>query len=129
MTRWRRTLAAAALAATVVAPQPARAALWEDAGWGVLTVLGNVGYMPAKVGYALLGTITGGFAYVLTGGDQEVAQNIWDPALGGDYVLTPRMIRGEESITFAAFGSEGAEPAEPPAGDGSALTEETLSRR
>jgi len=128
MTGWRTTLGAAVLAAVVGLPGVARAGLWEDAGWGVLSVLSNVGYMPAKFLYATAGSITGGFAWVLTGGDTEVADGIWTPALGGDYVLTPAMLRGEEPITFAAFGeSDPQDPLGSPARPPAPLTEEQLS--
>ncbi len=127
MTGWRTTLGAAVLAAVVGLPGVARAGLWEDAGWGVLTVLSNVGYMPAKFLYATAGSITGGFAWVLTGGDTEIADGIWTPSLGGDYVLTPAMLRGEQPIAFAASGER--EPADPevPSRRPDALTEEQLS--
>ena len=63
---WRSMVAGAVLAASITVPQAARAEFLEDAGWGTLTVLSNVLYMPAKVLYATTGGITGGFAYGLT---------------------------------------------------------------
>lgn len=109
---WRSMVAGAVLAASLVAPQAARAEFLEDAGWGTLTVLSNVFYMPAKVIYATTGGITGGFAYGLTGGDLDTANEVWVPAMGGTYVLTPSMIRGEDAISFAGMpddvGSSGA---------------------
>jgi hypothetical protein len=101
MKGWRLLVAAAVVATGLGAPGPARAAFAEEAGWGVLTVLANVGYMPAKTVYAVLGGLTGGLAYVCTGGDTETATNVWSPSLGGTYVLTPSMIRGEDPIAFA----------------------------
>jgi len=73
---------------------------WSDAGYGSLAVLTNVLYMPTKVVYATLGTITGGLAYLLTVGDTETAERIWSPSLGGSYVVTPAMLRGDEPILF-----------------------------
>jgi|GEM_PF-722213 len=114
MRGWRTSVAAAVLTVAIAAPAGARAAsLWEDAGWGVLTVLSNVGYMPAKVLYATTGAITGGFAWVVTGGDLEIAEQIWTPALGGDFVLTPPQLRGEEPIVFAAFEDPHRDPDAP----------------
>lgn len=96
-----RIVAAAALGASLSVASPARAEFLEDAGWGSLTVLANVLYMPAKVGYAMVGGLTGGAAYGLTGGDYDTAHSVWDPSLSGTYVLTPGMLRGEQPIQFA----------------------------
>ncbi len=73
---------------------------WGDAGWGVLAVVANIVYMPVKIVYAGLGTVTGGLAYVLTVGDGDTANKVWSPSLGGNYVLTPAMLRGDEPILF-----------------------------
>jgi hypothetical protein len=102
MKRWSGALAGAALAAAMVAPAPARAGFLEDAGWGVLTVGANVFYMPAKVVYATLGGVTGGFAYGLTGGDMGTAERLWVTSMAGTYVITPRMLQGLDAIEFAA---------------------------
>ena len=74
----------------------------EDAGMGTATVAANVLYIPAKLGYALLGGLTGGAAYVLTGANQEVAERIWNPSLGGNYILSADHLRGAEPIYFSA---------------------------
>ncbi len=90
----------------VLASGPARAESSEagkagaDFGVGLLTVLTNVGYMPVKVVYALLGGVTGSLAYALTGGNREVADGVWVPTMGGDYVLTTDMMTGEEAVHF-----------------------------
>jgi hypothetical protein len=103
----RLVVGVAALGASLGVMSPARAEFLEDAGWGSLTVLSNVLYMPAKVGYALFGGLTGGAAYGLTGGDYDTAQNVWDPALSGTYVLTPGMLKGDQPIQFAGPVSPG----------------------
>ena len=74
----------------------------EDAGFGTATVAANVFYIPAKLTYATLGGITGGLAYVLTGTNREIAERVWKPSMGGDYVLRQQHIRGEETIYFSA---------------------------
>jgi hypothetical protein len=95
-------------------PNVARAEEYPvSAGWGVLAVVANIGYMPAKTIYAVVGGLTGGFAYVCTGGSYETASSIWSPSLGGTYVLSPQMIRGDEPIYFAGG----------PSSDDSAVTE------
>ena len=105
----RTVVAALVLMASLGTAQPARAAFLEDAGWGVLTVLSNVIYMPSKIVYATLGGITGGFAFALTGGDIDTANTVWGPSLGGTYVLTPSMLRGDEPIHFAPATSPSTE--------------------
>lgn len=83
-------------------PALARADFLEDAGMGTATVLANVIYMPTKLVYATLGGITGGFAYLLTGANYEVAERVWTPSLGGNYVLVPEQLRGNQPIYFSA---------------------------
>ena len=73
---------------------------WSDAGYGTLAVMANVFYMPTKVVYATLGTVTGALAYILTVGNADIAQGIWSPSVGGSYVVTPAMVRGDEPILF-----------------------------
>jgi hypothetical protein len=80
---------------------PAHAGFLDDAGWGTLTVLSNALYMPAKLVYATLGGITGGLAYALTLGDSQTAETVWVTSMGGNYVITPGMLRGEEAIAFS----------------------------
>ncbi len=101
----RLVVAAAVVAASLAAPRVARAEYGDEAGWGVLSVIANVGYMPAKTIYALTGGLTGGLAYVCTGGSYETASSVWTPSLGGTYALTPSMLRGEEPIAFAGGAS------------------------
>ncbi len=67
---------------------------WKEAGLGLMSVLGSTIYSPIKVQHAALGALAGGVAWVVTGGNAEVAQKIWEPALSGDYVITPQILRG-----------------------------------
>lgn len=102
MKGWRLVVAVAAVTACFAMPRPAVAEEYgENAGWGVLAVFGNVVYMPVKFVYATVGGVSGGLAYACTGGSYETASSIWQPALGGTYVLTPSMMRGETPIAFA----------------------------
>src|SRR5947208_9031287 len=100
MRRTRGCAAVLALGACLGTATPARAGYLEDAGWGTLTVLTNVVYMPAKITYAVLGGLTGGFAFALTGGDLKTAETVWVTSMGGTYVVTPGMLQGEEPIVF-----------------------------
>jgi hypothetical protein len=72
-----------------------------DFGVGVGAVFTNIVYMPVKFVYATFGGITGGLAYLLTGFRYDLAKEIWRPSLGGTYVVTPSMLRGEEKIFFS----------------------------
>jgi len=89
------------LALSLSAPLTARADFSDDAGMGAATVLANVVYMPTKLVYATLGGITGGFAYLLTGGNYNAAEKVWTPSMGGNYVLNPEHLRGQEQIYFS----------------------------
>jgi hypothetical protein len=73
---------------------------WADGGWGLLAVIATIPYASAKVVYATLGTVTGGLAYLLTVGDTDTAQRVWSPSVGGSYVISPAMLRGDEPILF-----------------------------
>jgi hypothetical protein len=118
MKRWRIAVVAGLTVGALLAVRPAAAAsddalvtrdevtesnddVWSQVGWGALTGLSNLIYIPAKVVYASLGGLTGSLALGLTGGDVSTAENIWEPSLYGDYFLTPSMIQGEEPISFA----------------------------
>jgi hypothetical protein len=72
-----------------------------DLGYGVGSIFTNLVYMPVKFVYATLGGITGGFAYVLTGLRLDTAKSIWVPSMGGTYVVTPAMLKGEDPIYFS----------------------------
>jgi hypothetical protein len=114
MKGWRLVVAVAAVTTSIVMPRLAVAEdpYPESAGWGVLAVLVNVGYMPVKTVYATIGGVTGGLAYACTGGGYDTASDIWQASLGGTYVLTPSMIRGETPIAFAGDSSADAASSE-----------------
>jgi hypothetical protein len=78
-----------------------QSSVWSTAGYGVLCVATNILYMPAKIVYAGLGSITGGLAWLLTAGDTDTAMSIWSPSVGGTYVVSPAMLRDEEPILFS----------------------------
>jgi len=117
MKGWRMLVGTLALVAALTAARPAEAEYLEDAGWGALTVLTNVAYMPAKLCYATLGGLTGGLAFGLTGGDLQTAETVWVTSMGGTYVITPSMLQGQEPIVFTGT----------PSGSGSNTTADTRS--
>ncbi len=73
----------------------------RDFGYGTACVFVNFLYMPTKFVYATLGGLTGGFAYLLTGLNYDVAERIWSPSLGGNYVVTPAHLRNEQTLYFS----------------------------
>jgi hypothetical protein len=101
MKGWRGFVGALAFVVGLGGAAPAHAGFLEDAGWGTLTIFSNALYMPAKLVYATLGGITGGLAYALTVGDSQTAETIWVTSMGGNYVVTPGMLRGEDAIAFS----------------------------
>ena len=76
----------------------------EDLGLGLGSAVCSVIYAPVKIVYALGGLIVGGFGWALSGGDSAVAKSIVDPAVRGDYIVTPDVLRGRESLEF--FGGD-----------------------
>jgi hypothetical protein len=72
----------------------------SNVGYGAGSVLASCVYSPAKLVYALGGGLTGGMAYLITGGNQDVAQKIWTPSVRGTYVITPDMLKGKEQVQF-----------------------------
>lgn len=69
-------------------------------GLGVGSVLCTLVYGPAKVLYATLGSITGGLAWALTGGRTDVPREIIQPAVRGDYVVTPEHLTFNQPLMF-----------------------------
>ena len=74
---------------------------WKGVGVGAGTLGANVLYIPAKLVYGVLGGIGGGAGYLLTGGNTQVSNTIWRSSLGGDYVVTPDMIKGDQPVHFS----------------------------
>src|SRR5262245_46984800 len=86
---------------TLAAPRAEAGDFASDAGMGIATVFVNILYVPAKLVYGTLGGFTGGVAYLLTGANMEVANRIWTPSLGGDWVVTPAHLRNEQTLYFS----------------------------
>jgi hypothetical protein len=105
MRKMKVAVATAVLAAVVGAAGDVRAddvkRATSEAGVGLTTAVANLVYIPAKIGYAAIGSVTGGLGYILTGGNREVADRVWVSSIGGDYVLSRDQIKGQERINFA----------------------------
>ena len=82
---------------------------WKDVGLGAGAACSNILYIPAKLAYAAVGGVVGGLAYAVTLGSTETANAVWEPTLGGTYVLTPGILTGKEKLRF-----NGRPPLPPP---------------
>ena len=92
---------ASSAASTMQVQQPENGVNWPGAGYGAVALFGNLLYFPAKLVYAVLGTIVGGGTYLVTAGNAQAASTVFRSALGGDYVLTPQMVAGQQPINFS----------------------------
>ena len=72
----------------------------NEAALGVGSFFLTLVYTPLKMAYAIGGGIVGGFAWALTGGDLETAQDVWEPSVYGTYVITPDHLKGNEPVRF-----------------------------
>jgi len=72
----------------------------SEAGLGAASAISSLIYGPIKIAYSLLGTVFGGFAWGLSGGDTDVLSAVVTPAIRGDYVITPSHLRGERPVEF-----------------------------
>lgn len=97
--------------------------LATDAGVGAAAGLSSLVYAPAKIVYAIGGGVVAGLAYVVSGGDADVAKPILDASVKGDYVVTPEHIQGKRPLEFVGRPSsdrqlQTAVSASPPEGTG-----------
>jgi hypothetical protein len=92
---------ASAPQAQVPQPQNDPGVNWKGVGVGAGTVVGNALYIPAKLVYGILGGVAGGVGWAVTGGNTQVSNTIWRSSLGGDYVLTPNMVAGQDPVHFS----------------------------
>ncbi len=91
----------------LIAPGISTQSAWADAGenatevgLGVASFVATLPYGAVKIAYASLGAIIGGFTYLLTAGDLESANVVWEKSLLGTYVLTPDHLKGDKQVYF-----------------------------
>jgi len=82
----------------------------NEAALGIGSALLTLVYFPCKLVYAALGGIVGTFTYGLTGGDLETAKEVWEPSVGGTYVITPDHLKGNEPVRFFGVSAYEDEP-------------------
>lgn len=80
---------------------------FKEAGVGVASGAVTIPYLASKLLYAGVGGIVGGVSWVLSGGNSETAESIWNSSLNGTYVITPEHLRGHEPVRF--MGSDSPE--------------------
>lgn len=108
----RLTAGVLALALLAGAGSPARAeerSLAEQLGLGLVAGVGSLVYFPVKLAYSFLGGLVGGLTYVVTLGDEETANAVWEPTLGGSYLITPDIVAGDEPLEFVGGSEQGKE--------------------
>lgn len=90
------------LATGLGAPSRAGAERWAltEFALGTSAAVCNLVYGPVKVAFALMGTVTGSLAWVLSGGDNDVARKIFQPSLRGDYMIRTENLTGDEPLHF-----------------------------
>jgi|GEM_PF-1506766 len=100
--KWSRRLGMLVALTIVFLGSPALAGndTAREAGVGVGAAFGSLLYAPVKLVYATLGVVIGGVAWGLSGGDKDVKDAVIMPAVRGDYVITPAIIRGEQKVEF-----------------------------
>jgi hypothetical protein len=101
----RATLAGVLALALVVAPSVGLAGekakeTSRESGLGAAAAISSLVYAPVKLVYALGGLVVGGCAWIFTAGDSEVAEKVFTRSLRGDYVITPSILQGEDSLEF-----------------------------
>jgi len=92
---------AAASAQTQVPQPPDNNVNWSGAGYGAGAVFCSLLYIPFKLTYAILGGLVGGGTYLVTGGNTQAANTVWRSSLGGDWVVTPAILQGQEPLNFS----------------------------
>jgi hypothetical protein len=74
---------------------------WSGAGYGAGAVFCSLLYIPFKLTYAILGGLIGGGTYLVTAGNTHAANTVWRSSLGGDWVVTPAILQGQEPLHFS----------------------------
>jgi hypothetical protein len=74
---------------------------WSGAGYGAGAVFCSLLYIPFKLTYGILGGLVGGGTYLVTAGNSQAADTVWRSSLGGDWVVTPAMLQGQEPLNFS----------------------------
>jgi hypothetical protein len=96
-----QTQPATAAAQTQVSQPADNGVIWSGAGYGAGAVFCSLLYIPFKLTYGILGGLVGGGTYLVTAGNSQAADTVWRSSLGGDWVVTPAMLQGQEPLNFS----------------------------
>ena len=77
----------------------------SGAGLQAASWLATVPYGAAKIVYAVSGGLVGGLAWVMTGGNTDIAKAIWSPTMTGHYIVQPQNLTGDRALHFVGGSS------------------------
>ena len=91
--------------AVLLAGSPAAArvddpSLLREGGLGAASALTSLVYSPFKLLYAASGIALGSSSFIWTWGDRDAAMRVVNMSVGGDYVITPEILRGSVDLRF-----------------------------
>ena len=72
----------------------------SGAGLQAASWLVTVPYGAAKILYAVSGGVVGSLAWVMTGGNTDIAKAIWSPSMTGHYIVQPQNLTGDRPHRF-----------------------------
>lgn len=94
ITRNQLTIAVMALSLTSLSPALLRAEdMIEKAGVATGVSAGNMWFLPIKAITMTIGALSGALSFVVTGGNTELTQQIWQDTSQGPYIITPDVAR------------------------------------
>jgi len=94
ITRNQLTIAVMALSLTNLSPALLRAEdTIEKAGVATGVSAGNMWFLPIKAITMTIGALSGALSFVVTGGNTELTQQIWQDTSQGPYIITPDVAR------------------------------------
>jgi hypothetical protein len=76
------------------------------AGLQAASWLATVPYGAAKVVYAISGGVVGSLAWMMSGGNTDVAKAIWSPSMTGHYIVQPQNLTGDKALHFVGGSSD-----------------------
>jgi hypothetical protein len=78
----------------------------SGAGLQAASWLATVPYGAAKILYAVSGGVVGSLAWVMTGGNTDIAKAIWSPTMTGHYIVQPQNLTGDRPLHFVGGAPE-----------------------
>ena len=103
---WRMRYLTVVSAVSLLVVTGGNVAIAEDsespsgAGLQAASWLATVPYGAAKILYAVSGGVVGSLAWVMTGGNTDIAKAIWSPTMTGHYIVQPQNLTGDRALHF-----------------------------